>query len=105
MQPEAHSALDKQRLGQMTDMISNVKVGDQASPAFRVIDSDQIAQGDTFHNDRHRDLKADFILAKPPFNITDWGGERLRDAKRWQYGAAMMDCQSPHSARRTGSLR
>ena len=47
----------------------------------------QIAQGDTFHNDRHPDLKADFILANPPFNISDWGGERLRDDKRWQYGA------------------
>ena len=31
---------------------------------------------DTFHNDLHKDLKADFILANPPFNISDWGGER-----------------------------
>jgi type I restriction enzyme M protein len=53
--------------------------------AIRGIDG-QIAQGDTFHNDRHPDLKADFILANPPFNISDWGGERLRDEKRWQYG-------------------
>jgi type I restriction enzyme M protein len=53
--------------------------------AIRGIDG-QIAQGDTFHNDRHTDLKADFILANPPFNISDWGGERLRDDKRWQYG-------------------
>ncbi len=45
-----------------------------------------IAHGDTFHNDRHPDLKADFILANPPFNISDWGGERLREDKRWQYG-------------------
>jgi type I restriction enzyme M protein len=55
--------------------------------AIRGIDSGQIAQGDTFHNDRHPDLKADFILANPPFNISDWGGERLRDDQRWQYGA------------------
>ena len=48
--------------------------------------SGQIAHGDTFHNDRHPDLKADFILANPPFNVSDWGGERLRDDKRWQYG-------------------
>lgn len=41
---------------------------------------------DTFHNDLHKDLKADFILANPPFNISDWGGERLRDDARWQYG-------------------
>jgi type I restriction enzyme M protein len=54
--------------------------------AIRSIDSGQIAQGDTFHNDRHPDLKADFILANPPFNISDWGGERLRDDKRWQFG-------------------
>nr|WP_132545330.1 class I SAM-dependent DNA methyltransferase [Plasticicumulans lactativorans] len=53
--------------------------------AIRGIDG-QIAHGDTFHHDRHPDLKADFILANPPFNISDWGGERLRDDKRWQYG-------------------
>lgn len=46
----------------------------------------QIAHGDTFHNDRHPDLKADFILANPPFNISDWGGERLKEDKRWKYG-------------------
>ena len=53
--------------------------------ALRGIDG-QIAHGDTFHNDRHPDLKADFILANPPFNISDWGGDRLRDDKRWQFG-------------------
>ena len=41
---------------------------------------------DTFHNDLHKDLKADFILANPPFNMSDWGGERLRDDVRWKYG-------------------
>jgi type I restriction enzyme M protein len=53
--------------------------------AIRGIDG-QIAHGDTFHNDRHPDLKADFILANPPFNISDWGGERLKDDQRWQHG-------------------
>jgi type I restriction enzyme M protein len=53
--------------------------------ALRGIDG-QIAHGDTFHNDRHPDLKANFILANPPFNISDWGGDRLRDDKRWQFG-------------------
>jgi len=53
--------------------------------AIRGIDG-QISHGDTFHNDRHPDLKADFILANPPFNISDWGGERLREDKRWKYG-------------------
>ena len=53
--------------------------------ALRGIDG-QIGHGDTFHNDRHPDLKADFILANPPFNISDWSGDRLRDDKRWQFG-------------------
>ena len=47
----------------------------------------QIAQGDSFHNDRHPDLRADYILANPPFNVSDWGGDRLRDDQRWEYGA------------------
>ena len=46
----------------------------------------QIAHGDSFHNDRHSDLRADFILANPPFNVKDWGGERLADDRRWKYG-------------------
>ena len=46
----------------------------------------QIAHGDTFRNDRHPDLKADYILANPPFNTKDWGREQLREDKRWKYG-------------------
>ena len=46
----------------------------------------QIAHGDSFHNDRHPDLKADFILANPPFNVSDWGGARLADDQRWKFG-------------------
>ncbi len=46
----------------------------------------QIAHGDTFHNDRHPDLRADFILANPPFNVSDWRGELLKTDKRWTYG-------------------
>ena len=53
--------------------------------AIRGIDG-QIAHGDTFHNDRHPDLKADYILANPPFNVSDWRGELLKDDKRWKYG-------------------
>lgn len=41
---------------------------------------------DTFHNNQHKDLKADYILANPPFNISDWGGDRLKDDVRWRYG-------------------
>jgi type I restriction enzyme M protein len=53
--------------------------------AIRGIDG-QIAHGDTFHNDRFPDLKADYVLANPPFNVSEWGGERVRDDKRWRYG-------------------
>ena len=41
---------------------------------------------DTFHDDLHKTLKANFILANPPFNVSDWGGERLQDDIRWKYG-------------------
>lgn len=53
--------------------------------AIRGIDA-QIAHGDTFRNDRNPDLKADYVLANPPFNDSDWGGELLKDDKRWVYG-------------------
>lgn len=41
---------------------------------------------DTFGNDLHKTLRADYILANPPFNIKDWGGNRLQDDVRWKYG-------------------
>jgi type I restriction enzyme M protein len=53
--------------------------------AIRGIDA-QIGHGDTFHDDRHPDLKADWVLANPPFNDSDWRGELLKDDKRWVYG-------------------
>jgi type I restriction enzyme M protein len=53
--------------------------------AIRGIDG-QIAHGDSFHNDRHPDLKTDYILANPPFNVSDWRGELLKGDKRWRYG-------------------
>jgi type I restriction enzyme M protein len=40
----------------------------------------------SFHRDELPDLKADFILANPPFNISDWGGERLAEDARWKFG-------------------
>lgn len=43
-------------------------------------------QADTFHRDLHPDLKADYVLANPPFNDSDWRGELLRDDQRWQFG-------------------
>ncbi len=41
---------------------------------------------DSFHRDQHKDLKADYILANPPFNDSDWGGDQLRDDVRWNFG-------------------
>ena len=55
--------------------------------AVRGIDADIRWNSEgTFHKDEHPDLKADYILANPPFNVSDWGGERLKEDKRWQYG-------------------
>ena len=52
--------------------------------AIRGIDAD-IRRGDTLMNDQLPDLKADYILANPPFNISDWGQEHLQDDIRWKY--------------------
>ena len=41
----------------------------------------------SFLNDAHKDLKADYIIANPPFNVSDWGGDLMRTDGRWQYGA------------------
>jgi type I restriction enzyme M protein len=41
---------------------------------------------DSFHSDLHKDLKADYVLANPPFNDSDWGGDRLREDARWKFG-------------------
>ncbi len=56
--------------------------------AIRGIDANLGQQNaDSFHNDQHKSLKADYIMANPPFNISDWGGERLIDDLRWgKYG-------------------
>lgn len=53
--------------------------------AIRGIDSN-IQWGDSFTEDKHRDLKADYILANPPFNDKDWKAELLEDDQRWKYG-------------------
>src|SRR5438309_4148366 len=56
--------------------------------AIRGIESDQVkwnGQG-SFLNDEHKDLRADFILANPPFNDSDWGGNLLQDDVRWKFG-------------------
>lgn len=55
--------------------------------AIRGIDADfGPYQADTFHNDLHKTLKADFILANPPFNLSNYGVDKLQDDVRWKYG-------------------
>ena len=54
--------------------------------SIRSIESKQIKQGDSFHEDQHKDLKSDYILANPPFNDSDWRGQLLREDVRWKYG-------------------
>lgn len=55
--------------------------------AIRGIDSNLGKEhADSFHRDLHPDLKADYVIANPPFNDSDWRGDLLKDDKRWQYG-------------------
>ena len=55
--------------------------------AIRGIDADfGPHQADTFFNDLHPTLKADFIMANPPFNLSNWGQDKLKDDKRWKFG-------------------
>jgi len=55
--------------------------------AIRGIDSNLGKEhADSFHRDLHVDLKADYVLANPPFNDSDWRGDLLKDDKRWKFG-------------------
>jgi type I restriction enzyme M protein len=55
--------------------------------AIRGIDSNLGKEhADSFHRDLHPDLKADYVIANPPFNDSDWRGDLLKDDKRWKYG-------------------
>lgn len=81
-----------------TGNIGNISIyGQDANPttrkmalmnlAIRGIEADLGAyNADTFHNDLHPTLKADFIMANPPFNLSDWNGGALNDDPRWRYG-------------------
>ncbi len=59
----------------------------QMNLAIRGIEAD-LGQfnADTFFNDCHKTLKADFVMANPPFNLSDWGADRLAEDPRWKYG-------------------
>lgn len=56
--------------------------------AIRGIEASQVKWNNegSFLNDAHKDVKADYIIANPPFNVSDWSGELLRTDGRWQYG-------------------
>ena len=59
----------------------------QMNLAIRGIEADLGKfNADTFFDDQHPTLKADFVMANPPFNLSDWGGNRLTDDVRWKYG-------------------
>ncbi|HOQ99725.1 MAG TPA: class I SAM-dependent DNA methyltransferase, partial [Anaerolineae bacterium] len=62
------------RLAQMNLAIRGIEANLGAEPA------------DSFRRDLHKDLKADYVLANPPFNMREWGGEQLREDVRWRYG-------------------
>ncbi|KAA8829866.1 type I restriction-modification system subunit M [Bifidobacterium tissieri] len=78
--------------------INNISVyGQESNPttwkmatmnlAIRGIDADLGPKNDdTFFNDLHRTERFDYILANPPFNLSDWGGDKLKDDPRWEYG-------------------
>lgn len=59
----------------------------QMNLAIRGIEADLGRyNADTFYDDCHPTLRADFIMANPPFNLSDWGADKLRDDVRWKYG-------------------
>lgn len=78
--------------------INNISVyGQESNPttwklarmnlAIRQIEADLgTHNADTFHEDLHKTLKANYILANPPFNISDWGGDKIQEDIRWKYG-------------------
>ncbi|MBX4271976.1 type I restriction-modification system subunit M [Clostridium estertheticum] len=78
--------------------INNISVyGEESNPttwklakmnlALRQIEADLgTHNADTFHQDLHKTLKANYILANPPFNVSDWGGDRIQEDIRWKYG-------------------
>ena len=73
--------------------ISNISIyGQDSNPttwkmAIRGIEPDLgVYAADTFLDDRHPTLRADFVMANPPFNLSDWGADKLKDDPRWKYG-------------------
>lgn len=94
---ESHESAPLKK-GQKKPSVANISIyGQDANPttrklalmnlAIRRLDADLgTANADTFFNDQHRDLKADFVMANPPFNLAGWGADKLKEDVRWKYG-------------------
>ena len=82
MNPADHISIYGQESNQTTWRLAKMNL------AIRGIDSSNVKWNNegSFLNDAHKDLKADFIIANPPFNDSDWSGELLQKDARWQYG-------------------
>ncbi|MBN2541639.1 SAM-dependent DNA methyltransferase [bacterium] len=85
----------EQHQGRMTDISIYGQESNQTTwrlakmnLAIRGIDSSQVKWNNegSFLNDTHKDLKADYVIANPPFNDSDWSGNLLRGDVRWKYG-------------------
>lgn len=82
LNPADHISIYGQESNQTTWRLAKMNL------AIRGIDSSNVKWNNegSFLNDAHKDLKADFIIANPPFNDSDWSGELLQNDARWQYG-------------------
>ena len=82
LNPADHISIYGQESNQTTWRLAKMNL------AIRGIDSSNVKWNNegSFLNDAHKDLKADFIIANPPFNDSDWSGELLQKDARWQYG-------------------
>lgn len=82
LNPADHISIYGQESNQTTWRLAKMNL------AIRGIDSSNVKWNNegSFLNDAHKDLKADYIIANPPFNDSDWSGELLQKDARWQYG-------------------
>lgn len=81
--PENQEPLEKQLWKAADKLRKNIDAAE-----YKHIESSQVKWNNegSFLNDVHKDLKADFIIANPPFNVSDWSSELLRSDGRWKYG-------------------
>ncbi|MBP5620995.1 MAG: N-6 DNA methylase, partial [Thermoguttaceae bacterium] len=89
---------EPQKPGAKKPSVANISIyGQDANPTTRKLAQMNLAirrleadlgssAADTFFNDLHKTLKADFVMANPPFNLANWGADKLAEDARWQYG-------------------